>query len=99
MSDENLKQELSTLERKVKLLISEHQKLKDELVNSQRENEQLRSQLNVKQGELSNFQNKFKISKLVGNMVFDTEDTKELKVVLDEYIKEIDKCIAHLGEA
>lgn len=99
MSDENLKQELSTLERKVKLLISEHQKLKDELVNSQRENEQLRSQLNVKQGELSNFQNKFKISKLVGNMVVDKEDTKELKVVLDEYIKEIDKCIAHLGEA
>lgn len=99
MSDENLKQELSTLERKVKLLISEHQKLKDELVNSQRENEQLRSQLNVKQGELSNFQNKFKISKLVGNMVVEKEDTKELKVVLDEYIKEIDKCIAHLGEA
>lgn len=99
MSDESLKQELSTLERKVKLLISEHQKLKDDLVSSQRENEQLKSQLNVKEGELSNFQNKFKISKLVGNMVVDKEDTKELKVVLDEYIKEIDKCIAHLGEA
>ena len=99
MSNENLKQELATLERKVKLLISEHQKLKDELVNSKRENDQLKSQLNVKEGELSNFQNKFKISKLVGNMVVEKEDTKELKVVLDEYIKEIDKCIAHLGEA
>ena len=99
MNDENLKQELATLERKVKLLISEHQKLKDELVTSKRENDQLKSQLNVKEGELSNFQNKFKISKLVGNMVVEKEDTKELKVVLDEYIKEIDKCIAHLGEA
>ncbi len=99
MSNENLKQELATLERKVKLLISEHQKLKDELVNSKRENDQLKSQLSVKEGELSNFQNKFKISKLVGNMVVEKEDTKELKVVLDEYIKEIDKCIAHLGEA
>lgn len=99
MSNENLKQELATLERKVKLLISEHQKLKDELVVSKRENDQLKSQLNTKEGELSNFQNKFKISKLVGNMVVEKEDTKELKVVLDEYIKEIDKCIAHLGEA
>ena len=99
MSNENLKQELATLERKVKLLISEHQKLKDELVTSKRENDQLKSQLSVKEGELSNFQNKFKISKLVGNMVVEKEDTKELKVVLDEYIKEIDKCIAHLGEA
>lgn len=99
MNDENLKQELATLERKVKLLISEHQKLKDELVTSKRENDQLKSQLSVKEGELSNFQNKFKISKLVGNMVVEKEDTKELKVVLDEYIKEIDKCIAHLGEA
>lgn len=99
MSNDNLKQELATLERKVKLLISEHQKLKEELVTSKRENDQLKSQLSVKQGELSNFQNKFKISKLVGNMVVEKEDTKELKVVLDEYIKEIDKCIAHLGEA
>lgn len=99
MSNENLKQELATLERKVKLLISEHQKLKDDLVSSKRENDDLKSQLSVKEGELSNFQNKFKISKLVGNMVVEKEDTKELKVVLDEYIKEIDKCIAHLGEA
>lgn len=99
MSNENLKQELATLERKVKLLISEHQKLKDELVHSKHENDQLKSQLSVREGELSNFQNKFKISKLVGNMVVEKEDTKELKVVLDEYIKEIDKCIAHLGEA
>ena len=99
MSNENLKQELATLERKVKLLISEHQKLKDELVTSKRENDQLKSELSVKEGEVSNFQNKFKISKLVGNMVVEKEDTKELKVVLDEYIKEIDKCIAHLGEA
>ena len=99
MSNETLKQELATLERKVKLLISEHQKLKDELVHSKRENDQLKSQLSVKEGELSNFQNKFKISKLVGNMAVEKEDTKELKVVLDEYIKEIDKCISHLGEA
>lgn len=99
MSNEGLKKELNNLERKVKLLISEHQKLKDELTYSKQENEELRSQMNVKEGELSNFQNKFKMSKLVGNMAVEKEDTKELQEVLNTYIKEIDKCITHLGEA
>ncbi len=99
MSDANFKQELDTLERKVKLLVREHKKLKEELSVSQRENDKLRSQITLKEGELSNFQNKFKISKLVGNMEVEREDSKELKEVLDDYIKEIDKCIAHLGEA
>ncbi len=99
MSNDNLKKEISNLERKVKLLVSEHQKLKDELAGSRKEIDQLKAELSLREGELSNFQNKFKISKLVGNMVVEREDTKELKAVLDDYIKEIDKCIVHLGEA
>ncbi len=94
-----LSQEIDTLERKVKLLLREYKKLKEELNTSQQENARLKSELNVKEGEVSNFQNKFKISKLVGNMSVEREDSKELKEVLDDYIKEIDKCIAHLGEA
>ena len=99
MSNDNLKKEINNLERKIKLLVSEHQKLKEELAVSRKENEDLKGQLSAREGELSNFQNKFKISKLVGNMVVEREDTKELKAVLDDYIKEIDKCIVHLGEA
>ncbi|MEM9325292.1 MAG: bZIP transcription factor [Bacteroidota bacterium] len=99
MSNDNLKKEIDNLERKVKLLVSEHQKLKDELAASRREIDLLKGELSVKDGELSNFQNKFKISKLVGNMVVEREDTMVLKAVLDDYITEIDKCIVHLGEA
>ena len=94
-----LSQEIDTLERKVKLLLREYKKIKEELNTSQQENARLKSELSVKEGEVSNFQNKFKISKLVGNMSVEREDSKELKEVLDDYIKEIDKCIAHLGEA
>ena len=32
-------------------------------------------------------------------MVVDEENTAELKGVINDYIKEIDKCIAHLSEA
>lgn len=95
---EGFKQEFDSLERKVKLLLSEHRKLKNELTESQQENDRLKTQLSLREGELSNFQNRFKISKLVKNMVAEGEDSKELKEVLDDYIKEIDKCIAHLGD-
>ena len=99
MSEEKLRTELSTLERKVRLLISEHRKMRSEIISIKAENDALRSKINSKDGELSNFQNKFKISKLVGNMTVGKEDTKELKNVLDGYIQEIDKCIAQLSEA
>ncbi len=95
----SFRHELDTLERKIKLLIREHNKLKQELTESQRQNERLKSELTQKVGEISNFQNKFKISKLVGNMTVETEDSRELKEVLDDYIREIDKCIAHLSDA
>ena len=98
-SNQNLSGEIDTLERKVKLLLREYKKLKEELTSSQQENSRLKGELSQKQGEISNFQNKFKISKLVGNMTVEREDSKELKEVLDDYIREIDKCIVHLGEA
>ena len=99
MSEDALKFEIDNLERKVKLLISEHRKMRSELIAMKAENDELKGKINSKDGELSNFQNKFKISKLVGNMAVGKEDTKELKEVLDGYIHEIDKCIAQLSEA
>ena len=47
---------------------------------------------------ISSFQNQMKMSKLVNNMVVGGGDSGELKEKLDGYIKEIDKCIAHLAE-
>lgn len=99
MSNDRLKTEINTLERKIKLLLSEHTKLKQDLSLYRTENEELKEKLSEKENALSNFQNKLKISKIVDNMVGEGEETTELKVILDNYIKEIDKCIAHLGEA
>ena len=47
--------------------------------------------------ELKPKNNKFKISKIVDNIGADKSETAELKNKLDEYIKEIDKFIAHLS--
>lgn len=99
MSNDRLKTELNALERKLRLLLTEHAKLKDEISGYRSENEELRNKLADKENKLTDFQNKLKISKIVDNMAGEGEETTELKALLDNYIKEIDKCITHLGEA
>jgi chromosome segregation ATPase len=99
MNNGSLNKELSTLERKIKLMLSEHNKLKEDLEMYRNENNELRSQMSAKQIELSSFQNKYKISKIVDNMTVGGDDASELKEVLNNYIKEIDKCITHLSDA
>lgn len=99
MSKETLRSEITNLERKVKILLSEHAHLKDEINAIRQENQLLKDRLEQKESNLANFQNQRKISKIVESMVVGENDVMELKDVVGDYIKEIDKCIAHLGEA
>jgi len=98
MSDNLLRSELSSLERKLVLLLSNHQKQKQEIEVLTHEVKGLRRQLSEKDVQLSNFQNQDKISKIVNGMVANESNPTELGEVLDEYIKEVEKCIAHLSE-
>ncbi len=99
MSRDTLYKEISNLERKINLLLAEHTRLKEQLEFKEQENDSLRLKIENQEARLTSFQNKQNISKIVGNTVVGKEDAAELKSVLDEYINEIDKCIAHLGEA
>ena len=97
MQQELVIAELSTLERKLSLLIKEHHSLKDTIRIIQNENTELKTTLAKKQELINGFNNKAKISKLVNTIGADKSDTAELKGKLDEYIMEIDKCISHLS--
>ncbi len=99
MSREILYKEIANLERKINLLLAEHSRLKDQLEHKHDENARLKAKLDSQDAKISTFQNKYNISKIVGNTAVEKEDSEELKKVLGEYISEIDKCIAHLGEA
>ena len=99
MKNETLRTELNNLERKVKLLLSDYAQLKTDFDKSQAENQHLRTQIEDQHSKISSFQNQTKISKIVESMVVGENDSEELKDVIDGYIKEINKCIAHLGEA
>ncbi|MEQ8243394.1 hypothetical protein [Fulvivirga sp.] len=98
MSQDLLKSNLSSLERKLSLLLDKHKTIKEELAMLREENGELRSILKQKEEQVNSFQNQIKISKIVSEIDSDGKDASELKSKIDDYIKEIDKCILHLSK-
>lgn len=87
---------LSLLEDRVKQLLEERSAMRHELEFIRKENTDLKAQLEKKSSQINNFQNQIKISKIVDKMAV-KDDTAELKDKINEYIKDIDKCIALLS--
>jgi predicted nucleic acid-binding Zn-ribbon protein len=98
MNREKLNLSLSNLERKVKFLLNNYKDLKQELSVAKSENQELIEVIRKKDDQIIDFQNKYKISKIVRNIRDGEEDASELKNQINEYIREIDKCILHLSQ-
>ncbi|MEM6735346.1 MAG: hypothetical protein AAGC64_11505 [Bacteroidota bacterium] len=98
MPSEKLYREFQNLERKVQLLVNENKRLREELSQSESKNHILRSKMEDQQAHLSTFQDQIKMNKIVNNMVVSEKESAELRVQIDGYLKQIDKCIAHLAE-
>jgi phage shock protein A len=97
MNQETLKSNLNGLERKLQILIGEHKSLKDQVSLLKQENEELKSRLRARDEQLLNFKNQIKISKIVDNLSPEDGSSSELKKKIEEYIREVDKCIAFLS--
>ena len=97
MDQELLKTNLNGLERKITVLINEHKRLKEEIRGLKTENQELKSGLNTRDEQLTDFKNQIKISKIVDNLNPEDGSVSELKKKVDDYIREIDKCIAYLS--
>ena len=98
MKRDRLNNELQSLERKIRLLMtqySQEKKSKEDLIN---QNEELKSLLNSKEQQISDFQNKIKISTIVDSISVGESEATEVKNKIDDYIKEIDKCINQLSK-
>lgn len=90
-------QKLATLESNLSKLLTAYQSKSLALDQLQNENNQLQSKVEVLEAKVTDFQNQDKMSKLVNNSSVEREDSIELKNRLNEYIKEIDRCITHLS--
>ncbi len=97
MDQELLKSNLAGLERKLLVLISEHKSLKEEMKGLKSENQELKAALRARDEQITGFHNQLKITKIVDNINPENGSVPELKKKVDEYIREIDKCIAHLS--
>lgn len=97
MDQELLKANLNGLERKIVVLLNEHKALKDEVRSLKLENHELKGSLKSRDEQLANFKNQIKITKIVDNINPEDGSVSELKRKVDEYVREIDKCIAHLS--
>ena len=97
MDQELLKTNLAGLERKLVVLINEHKNLKEEIRNLKAENHNLKGTLKSREDQIQGFHNQLKITKIADNLNPEDGSVLELKRKVDEYIREIDKCIAHLS--
>ena len=97
MDQELLKTNLTGLERKILVLINEHKNLKEEVKGLKKENQDLRAAVRVRDEQIAGFHNQLKITKIVDSLNPEDGSVSELKKKVDDYIREIDKCIAHLS--
>lgn len=98
MKRDRLNNELQTLERKIRLLMTQYtqeKKSNDDLTNK---NVELKNLLNNKEQQIRDFQNKIKISTIVDSISVGESEATEVKIKIDDYIKEIDKCINQLSK-
>ena len=72
MDQELLKTNLSGLERKILVLVSEHKNLKEELKGLKRENLELKTAVRARDEQIAGFHNQLKITKIVDSI--DPED-------------------------
>lgn len=98
MPKEKQLQQLQSIESKVRLLLNRHAEAQQKLVAAQEEIKMLESRLEEREQQIKNFQNQENIVKIVDAIAGNTANSTELKLKLNEYIREIDKCIAYLRD-
>ena len=91
-------EQLQRIESKLTRLIQRYNQTQDALGKAQQEIRELQSVIQLKEAEIKNFQNQDNITKIVNTIAADAANATELKLKINEYIREIDKCIAYLRD-
>lgn len=97
MSNHPIDQKLIGLEKKVNELVKAYQSERAKNTQLLTTNNSLKEEVEGLKAKLTDFQNQYKIAKIVSSTTVEKDESVELKNKLNEYIKEIDRCIAHLS--
>ncbi len=91
-------EQMAILEKRVTQLIASYQEVRDSLDQARYVIHNLQTVIDAKDEEIKNFQNRDNISKIVNTIAAEPANSTELKLKINEYIREIDKCIAYLRD-
>lgn len=98
MPKEKQLQQLQHIEDKLRKLVARYTDVQQKLNNAQEEIKFLEGLVDEKEQQIKNFQNQENIVKIVNTIAGNPANSTELKLKLNEYIREIDKCIAYLQD-
>lgn len=94
-------QQLDNIEQKVRLLAEAITALRQQNAQLSNENDKLKAELEAQQERIGELTERLTNSQLAlaGQRGDDSESTQKLRKQIDQYINEIDKCIAWLQNA
>lgn len=98
MPKEKQLQQLQHIEDKLRKLVTRYTEVQQKLNHAQEEIKFLEGLVDEKEQQIKNFQNQENIVKIVNTIAGNPANSTELKLKLNEYIREIDKCIAYLQD-
>jgi len=88
-----LQEKVSIIKLKVKALLKQQQNLQNELLLVQAENEKLKKLLADQTKRIEILEDKNKISKLADGIQLGKRDVTDLKLAINQYIRDIDECL------
>jgi hypothetical protein len=98
MKRDRLNSELQVLERKIRLLMAQYSQERKKNEDLESKFLELKSLLEMKEQQILDFQNRIKISTIVDSIAVGETEATEVRNKIDDYIKEIDKCISQLNK-
>lgn len=93
-----MKNIVNKIEVKLGKLIAKYQQVKQEKLILQQENEDFFASLKLKEIEILNLQEKVNLMNISKSVDASKQEVKETRLKINEYVREIDKCIALLNK-
>ena len=89
---------INNIEVKVGKLIAKYDQLNAEKLDLQRNNNTLNVRLQEKESQIAALQDKVKLMNISKSVDASKEEVKSTRLKINEYVREIDKCIALLNK-
>ena len=89
---------LNSIKEKVHTLMSNNSSLKEQNTQLETKVSELKNTLKQQKSEIENFNGKVKMLKMAKSLVGDSEKNTEMKLKINELVREIDKCISLLNK-